>query len=144
MSRETISDIVPFIFRAFEFDGIEDDELGQLLDPEAWVEEYCEEFIEDEENFDYDQYMDNFKVRGWHWTPAETLGKRGRLSGDKWTKGSVSVFLVNESTYSNVGYYETAIVADSYDAVKAFYLDWQDVIQNPLKIESEDSASITV
>lgn len=144
MSRKTITDIVPFIFRAIEVEGLEDDDLSKLLDPEAWVEEYCEEFIENEEEFDYDQYMDNFQVRGWKLTSSVELGKRGRLSGDKWTKGDISVFLINESSYSHVGVYELSIVGNTYDDVKAFYLEWQDVIREPLKIEANDSASITV
>lgn len=51
-------------------------------------------------------------------------GKRNKISGYKFQKDEHTVFVVNESEYESVGYFELAVVSDKKESIELFLKDF--------------------
>ena len=139
MGHHIWSDVVPFVahdvFILSHYDNISD------LDPEdiKFIDAYVYldgDWEEDDEAWDAVD-KENVTRDDWKFDKSDLaeVGKKGRLYGQIWRKGDYTVYLVNESHYSNIGDYCVAVCADDKDSVREFLKDFN--INKP--IEEMDS-----
>lgn len=82
-------------------------------------------------------------LSGWSFLPwngkkNHSCGNKNRISGEPWTKGDFKVWLVNESQYESVGYYEVTAVANDEASLVEFKKDFQKHFSNESKIEADE------
>jgi hypothetical protein len=143
MSHSCTSDVVPFIVHNICESQDGDDEASKMICPEVWVENFGSD--EQLEKFDETGECDIGLIRGWRLVEvAATLGKRGRLYGNKFEKDGNVVFVLNESQYNNVGEYEMSVAGNDRESIHVFLKDFNDMLsdygRNHAKIEEMDSA----
>ena len=88
-------------------------------------------------NYHFD--LENLVINGWKFDGVQDVGKRKRLYAPSWTKDNNTVYFLNESQYSHVGYYEIAIIANSPEHIEAFLKDFPLFIKR-FQVEENDSA----
>lgn len=141
MSHSSTSDVVPFVLACVAESQFGDDEISMIISPEYWMEEHSTE--EQLEKFETTGDCDIGLVRGWKLVEiCATLGKRGRLYGNKFEKDGNVVFVTNESQYCNVGEYEMSVCADDRGSLEAFRSDFISAFSTygqRAKIEENDS-----
>lgn len=146
MSHSTWSDVVPFVaHNVMNGDDWKEgtnytDEQCLLREPESWAEgAYLTEEEMDARGGEKFDELQGYTLHGWSldYNDREEVGKKRRLYGNRWRKGELSVWIINESEYSNVGYYEMAVCANDRASVEEFLKDWS----LSGKIEETDSVS---
>ena len=139
MSHGCNSDVVPYIKHNVFDKEVNRDNLyndptfSTLLMPEAVSNLECD--------WQKDEDIPNMEVLGWKYTGWKFIGKHKQLAADVWEKDGTIVYLLNQSQYSNVGYYNIAIVADEKKSIELFVADFKDLISYDWKIEGPNESA---
>lgn len=129
-------DIAPFASELPIYEGkdLEDDSdaLFCLLEPESWAEFFKEDCPEARQ-----EDIEHPNVFGWRLEDVSYCGKKQkeqRCFAPEWRKGDFKVWLLNESQYNNVGYYEVTLVADDEASFQEFLKDFTSLFAGPHKM----------
>lgn len=133
MGHHVWADVVPFVAHnvvecsTYLQHKDMDDSLVLLLSPETWAEG---EHLSDEEYTERGEIpfekLHGLERNNW-WLDTrddQNIGKNARLYGFRWRKNKLSVWLINESEYSNVGEFFMAVCANDRNSVEQFLKDW--------------------
>jgi len=126
MSHGVTTDVVKFQAYLGSDDQSEDSLLCMLCEANCWLD-YQEEELEIE--------SPALKVvHGWSCSDpmggsiidVVTFGKKGRMYGYLWSKGTSKVYCWNSSPDNNGGALEGAIAADDRESIETFVADFKD------------------
>ena len=126
MSHSTWSDVVPFVAHSiFNCDSYSDpanDLEKKIMSPESWLEgEYV-----NEADFAAQRFPTECEINGWTFIPqrVDRIGKHNRMYACVWEKEGRSIFIINESSYSNVGEFDMCAIANERETLEGFLADF--------------------
>ena len=145
MGRHTYSDVVPFVMRyvwSGDNDRDRDTESLSIFNPYGPVEDMVNfQTIRNGWvlNTDLDRFEGHMPEGIIPLTESYELGKHNRIySSVAWKKGDMTVYVVNESEWESGGGIEASLVADSREAIQAFY----DEVAKPFATQYDDEPTI--
>jgi len=101
---------------------LEDPKVSTIFFPEAVSNGEADWQVDEESEAVYPREV---SFAGWNYIPysKKRISLSDSIEADVWQKDDKIVFVVNESPHSNVGYFDSAVVADNPDWIKEFCND---------------------